>query len=141
MEPDTLVEDLIRDEGVRNKPYKDSVGKTTIGVGRNLDDVGLSDDEVEYLLRNDIARTRADLEHHLPWVKNLDIVRYNVLMNMAFNMGADTPGKGLLSFRNTLRYVRNGEWEKAAQGILNSKYAKQVGVRADRLAAKMREGR
>ena len=63
MSPDTLMEDLVRDEGLRLELYQDSVGKWTIGVGRNLDDVGISEDEAMYLLRNDISRAKRDPLH------------------------------------------------------------------------------
>ena len=141
MSPDTLMEDLVRDEGLRLELYQDSVGKWTIGVGRNLDDVGISEDEAMYLLRNDISRAKRDLEKALPWVKDLDIVRYNVLVNMCFNMGIGSSKRGLLSFRYTLGLIQKGEYDKASFQMLHSKWAKQVGIRAHRLSVKMREGK
>ncbi|MDR5802124.1 glycoside hydrolase family protein [Caballeronia sp. LZ001] len=132
----TLVAELKRDEGVRLKPYTDTVGKLTIGVGRNLTDVGISDDECTTLLQNDIDKTVAALDRTLPWWRNLNPVRQRVLVNMAFNMGM----VGLLTFKNTLSAMQNGSYAAAAAGMLASKWATQVGARAERLADMMRTG-
>jgi lysozyme len=101
-----------------------------------LDDVGISDDEAEMLLRNDIARAKQSLLEKLPWTANLDEPRRAVLINMTFNMGINT----LLAFEQTLEYVRTGNYEAASVAMLDSKWAKQVGVRADRLADQMKLG-
>jgi lysozyme len=130
-----LVRQLTRDEGLRLKPYTDTVGKLTIGVGRNLTDVGISKAEAEALLQADIERSAALLDQELPWWKTLDGPRQRVLLNMAFNLGYR-----LLTFKNTLKAVREGRWEDAAAGMLASKWAYQVGQRAHRLAATMRSG-
>jgi lysozyme len=132
----TLVAELKRDEGVRLKPYVDTVGKTTIGVGRNLTDVGISDDECTMMLQNDIGRTTAALDRSLPWWRALDPVRQRVIVNMAFNMGM----VGLLTFKNTLAAMQSGSYAAAAAGMLSSKWAVQVGARAERLADMMRTG-
>jgi lysozyme len=132
----TLIGELKRDEGVRLKPYTDTVGKLTIGVGRNLTDVGISDDECTALLQNDVARTVAALDKSLPWWRKLDPVRQRVLVNMAFNLGM----VGLLTFKNTLAAVQSGSYAAAAAGMLASKWATQVGDRAKRLAEMMRTG-
>ena len=136
-----LIEQLRLHEGERRKPYRDTVGKLTIGIGRNLDDKGLRRDEIEYLLSNDIADARADLDRYLPWWRGLDPVRQRVLIDMAFNMGMGSPGKGgLLSFVNTLSNIRQGRYAEAADMMLASKWAQQVGRRAVRLATMMRTG-
>lgn len=136
-----LIEQLRLHEGERRKPYRDTVGKLTIGIGRNLDDKGLRRDEIEYLLANDIADSRADLDRYLPWWRGLDPVRQRVLIDMVFNMGAGSPGKGgLLSFVNTLSEIRRGNYGIAADMMLASKWAQQVGRRAVRLATMMRTG-
>lgn len=132
----TLVAELKRDEGVRLKPYTDTVGKLTIGVGRNLSDVGITEAESTVLLQNDIQRTIAQLDSSLPWWRNLNPVRQRVLINMAFNMGM----VGLLTFKNTLSAMQNGSYTAAAAGMLASKWATQVGARAERLADMMRTG-
>jgi lysozyme len=124
-----LVADLNRDEGRRLKPYVDTVGKTSIGVGRNLTDVGISDAECDTLLQNDIEKTLAWLDANLSWWRNLDAVRQRALANMAFNMRAR-----LLGFTNTLAALQKSDWQTAHDEMLDSVWAKQVGERATRLA-------
>lgn len=136
MNGETLINELIRDEGLRLKPYTDSVGKLTIGVGRNLTDVGISQEEATYLLHTDVARTITDLDRSIPWWDSLDGVRARVLVNMAFNMGV----LGLLTFTNTLNMIHAGRYGDAADEMLASLWAKQVGPRALRLAEMMRTG-
>ncbi|MCX8506382.1 MAG: lysozyme [Alphaproteobacteria bacterium] len=131
-----LASDLRRDEGVRAKPYKDSVGILTIGVGRNLDQVGLSDSEIEFLLANDIKRVMAELDRELPWWRNLSNSRQTALANLGFNMGIKT----LLQFKQTLSFLRNAQYDQAATELLASKYAAQVGPRAKRIAEQIRNG-
>src|SRR3990167_9230859 len=114
---------LIRDEGVRLKPYRDSVGKLTIGVGRNLDDKGLT-------------RAEADVAHRLPWSAQLDEPRRGVLVMLAFNAGIG----GLLTFRKMLAAMGRGAWAEAARELLDSDYAQQVGPRAHRLAKQLESG-
>lgn len=136
MNIDTMRTELMLDEGVKLKPYRDTVGKLTIGVGRNLDDVGISQGEAARLLDGDIQRTAGALDTALPWWRNLDEVRQRVLLNMAFNMGV----AGLLGFKNTLAALQAGKYEAAAAGMLASKWAQQVGQRAQRLANMMQKG-
>lgn len=128
-----LAAELTRDEGLRLKPYVDTVGKLTIGVGRNLTDVGISETEAQLLLRNDIAAAEQLLDAHIAWWRRLDEDRQRVLVNMAFNLGPR-----LLEFKRTLYYVANGDYESAAAAMLESKWAQQVGPRAVRLADRMR---
>jgi len=134
--PTTLREQLIRDEGLRLFPYRDSVGKLTIGVGRNLDDVGISMDEATMLLDHDIARADAAVATRLPWAAGLDPVRRTVLINMAFNLGINR----LLRFRLALAAMEVADWSTAAIEMLDSTWARQVGARADRLAAQIISG-
>lgn len=133
----TIEEQLILHEGLRLKPYRDTVGKLTIGVGRNLTDKGISPTEAYELLQNDIAEVKAALVAHLPWVRALSDVRYRVLADMAFNLGI----AGLLKFKATLTAVEAGDYHKAAEQMMRSKWAGQVGKRAQRLAQMMREDR
>ena len=128
---------LVRHEGVRLKPYRDTVGKLTIGVGRNLDDVGISRDEALVLLRNDVARAQAALDAALPWRAALDPVRGRVLVDMAFNLGVP----GLLDFSGTLAAIGDGAYAQAADRMLASRWAAQVHDRAAELAQMMRTGR
>lgn len=129
----TLTELLIRDEGLRLKPYKDTVGKTTIGIGRNLDDVGISQDEAEYLLASDIAKAEAEALKY-PWFIDLSAARQKVVLSMIFNLGP----KGFAGFKNTITDIAAGDYGSAASRMLQSKWATQVGNRAVRLAQAMR---
>lgn len=132
----TLLDQLKRDEGLRLTPYKDSVGKVTIGYGRNLDDVGISQYEAELLLQHDLINASQVLRENLPWTEGLDEVRRAVLVNMSFNMGIH----GLMGFKNTLALVQSGDYDRAAEQMMQSKWAAQVGPRAHRLAVQMRSG-
>lgn len=136
MDTAKLLHELVRDEDLRLRPYRCPAGKLTIGVGRNLDDRGITRDEALVLARNDIAVVERELDRALPWWRDLDGARQRVLANMAFNMG--TPK--LLEFRATLAAARAGHFLEASQQMLDSKWARQVGARAVRLAALMRDG-
>jgi lysozyme len=133
--------ELRRDEGVRYSPYVDSVGVSTVGIGHNLKvspiPVGwsypLSDAQVNQLLASDLEITFTGLNKRLVWWRDLSYMRQRVVSNMAFNMGID----GLLTFTNTLAAMQAGKYQDAATGMLASKWAKQVGDRAKRLAAMM----
>jgi len=124
---------LVRHEGMRLKPYRDSVGKLTIGVGRNLEDVGLSNLEARLLLDNDVERVEQELIRRLTWYQSLSDVRQRVLMDMAFNLGVE----GLLKFTRALSAMADKDFAKASEEMLNSKWAQQVGQRAHDLAAMM----
>lgn len=127
---------LANDEGKRNKPYLDTVGKLTIGIGRNLDDVGLSDDEIGLLLENDIARAELAARRLIPQFDALSDARKCVVVSMAFNMGEKT----FSTFKTTLACINNGRWDSAATGMRQSKWYTQVGARAERLAKMMENG-
>lgn len=129
----TLEKALLRDEGLELKPYTDTVGKTTIGVGRNLDDNGITEDEALFMLRNDIQRSRHELAK-FHWWRNLDSDRRDVLVNMHFNLGLPR----LLSFKNMIAALDFGDYKLAADEMLDSLWAEQVGDRAVRLARVMR---
>lgn len=134
---DRLRDLLIKHEGVRLKPYTDSVGKLTIGCGRNLDDLGITEREALVLLENDIVRTRREVSGFFPWFKDLDEVRQDVMINMAFNLGLPR----LLGFQKMLVAVKHQDWEEAAKQMLDSKWAEQVGSRALELSNMMRMGK
>ena len=136
MNIDQLSAQLIIDEGRRAKAYKDSVGKLTIGVGRNLDDVGLRDDEIKLMLQNDISEVCSALDKDLPWWSDMSEARQQVLANMCFNLGISR----LLGFTNTLDAMKEGRFDAAANGMIASLWARQVGQRAQRLAQMMRNG-
>lgn len=132
----TLREQLLRDEGCRLKPYRDSAGKLTIGIGRNLDDTGLSLAEAESLLDADITRASAQVYARIPWAIRLDEVRRAALVNMAFNLGVE----GLLGFTRALAAMEKGDWGRAAHEMLSSAWHDQVGMRAERLALQIETG-
>lgn len=134
-----LTNQLNRDEGRRKAVYQDHLGYWTIGVGRLVDarkGGGLRDDEMDYLLRNDINDRIDALTRALPWFQNLDDARKGVLLNMAFQMGTD----GLLAFKNTLAEIRAGDYSTASEMMLQSKWATQTPERAMRLAVQMKTG-
>lgn len=139
---ETLREHLTRDEGRRLKLYRDSVGKWSIGVGHNIEDKGISPAVCDAILDEDIAEHLALLDKYLPWWRQMNERRQLVLANMAFNLGvgpsAEDPKGKLLTFKNTLRHMEHGEYAAAADGMAASDWAKQVGVRATRLIAEMR---
>lgn len=136
MKGETIEQQLARHEGVKSKPYKDTVGKLTIGVGRNLDDVGLSMDEIYYLLRNDLNRVRTDIANNCPWFENLSPERQKVIENMVFNLGIVK----FLQFKNTIRLISEGKYDDVAKAMLDSRWAQQVGKRATELSEMMRLG-
>ena len=137
----TLLDQLRRDEGLRLTPYRDSVGALTIGYGRNLDAKGISRGEAEVMLEHDAAGAAAEVDGALPWSGSLDDARRAVLVNMAFNMGLGVHGQsGLLGFTRTLAAVEAGDYDRAAAEMMDSKWARQVGPRAHRLARQMQTG-
>jgi lysozyme len=123
-------------EGVKNKVYKDHLGIETIGVGRNLVDRGLSDEEVDYLLGNDITIVENELDNGLSWWRDLDEVRQRALADLAFNMGLPR----LHGFVKMLDGLQRRDYHAAADELLDSKYAKQVGARSERVAQMIRTG-
>lgn len=128
-----------RDEGFRSSVYQDSLGYWTIGIGRMVDKRkggGITREEAVYLLTNDLRKVDAELDTNLPWWREMSPARQAVLRNMCFNMGLPT----LLTFKNTLGAMERGDYAAAADGMLASKWAKQVKGRAVRLAAIMRGG-
>ena len=136
MNMDLLRAQLTKHEGERLKPYRDTVGKLTIGIGRNLDDVGISHDEAQLLLTSDIVSAMDGLDRAFPWWRELSDVRQMVIVDMAFNMGLTTLSK----FVNTLGAMERGEYDAASHGMLQSKWARQVGGRAQTLARMMKTG-
>jgi lysozyme len=132
-----LTEQLKTHEGLRLKPYLCTSGKLTIGIGRNLESVGIRESEAELMLNNDIEETYVRLRNAWPKIILLDDVRQNVLINMAFNIGVS----GLMKFHKMLNALSLTDYEQAAKEMLNSKWAKQVGYRALELSNQMRTGK
>ncbi len=134
-----LKQQLIRDEGVVNHAYADSLGFLTIGVGRLIDKRrggGLSPEEVEFLLTNDITVMSAAVLKTLPWSSKLSEPRLAVLINMAFQLGIG----GLLEFKRTLGSIEDGQYSEASMEMLDSLWAQQTPERAKRLAKQMLTG-
>lgn len=127
---------LAMHEGYRDRIYRDTVGKMTVGIGRNVTDVPFSPDEIDLMFSNDLRRAQAGLDKIAPWWRDLDVVRQRVLLDMCFNMGART----LAGFKNTLAAIRDGRFDDAAGGMEASRWSSQVGGRAVRLVAMMRTG-
>lgn len=128
---------LLREhEGLRLRPYKDSLGYVTIGYGRCLDTKPLTIEEAEYLFQNDFNDALLEVKANIPFFENLNYPRQVVLIDMCFNLGI----KGLLGFKNTLRYIGEGNYEQAAKNMLKSKWATQVKNRAVTLSKMMETG-
>jgi len=128
---------LIRHEGMRLKPYRCPAGKLTIGVGRNLEDVGITEEEAMYLLENDIKRAEQVAvqccANHGVLFETLPDDAQLVLVNMAFNLGYKLNG-----FKKMFYALSLGDYEEAAKEMLDSRWARQVGKRAEELAEIMR---
>src|SRR5208282_3562282 len=138
---------LARDEAVRLSVYPDSRGFDTIGIGHNLDanplpfDVsnGITLDQAEQILRDDVARITAQLIKDIPWLSTLqtsDSVRFGVFQNMAFNMGAG----GVVVFHHSLADALAGNWVQCAADMKASLWYTQVGARAQRLVQQLLTG-
>lgn len=131
MNIDDLKADLLRDEGMRLKPYLDTVGVETIGVGRNLRDVGITEEEALYLLGNDIAKITARLDAELPWWKSRSEPVQRAMANMCFQLGLN----GLLAFKRMLACLQAGDYAGATREALDSAWAKQTPNRAAHVTA------
>ena len=130
---------LRREEGSIPHAYQDHLGCWTIGVGRLIDQRkggGLSPDEVDLLLSNDVDRVKRQVRDALPWVDELDNPRHAVVIGMGFQLGV----AGLLGFRQTLAAVKDGRYAAAAGLMLISRWAQQTPERAMRMAKQMETG-
>ena len=137
MDVTKLRDELMAEEGLRLNPYHDSTGYLSIGYGRCLDTAGITKEEALYLLDNDITRTCRELDRLLPWWRMLDDARARALASMAFNLGVG----GLMKFSMMLAALKSGDWHTAAAEALDSKWARQVGDRATRIADIFRANR
>jgi len=126
MDLEILFDQLKDFEGLELKAYQCTAGKTTIGLGRNLDDYGITKEEAFYLAENNITELEDELDRALPWWWELNEARQRALLNMAYNIG--TPA--LLKFKKTLDHLKNGFYDEAAEEVLDSRWASQVGRRA-----------
>lgn len=134
-----LLQQLRREEGSVPHAYQDHLGFWTIGVGRLIDERkggGLSPEEVDFLLANDVERFTREVRAALPWFGQLDEPRQAVLIGMAFQMGT----AGLLGFKQTLAAIRDQRYMVAASLMLQSAWAKQTPERARRMARQIETG-
>lgn len=147
MDRTKLHAELRIDEGTVEFAYQDSLGYWTIGVGRLIDKRkggSLSEEEIEYLLENDVIEVERLLDKYLPWWTTVSDPRQRVLVNMGFNLGVgpctENPEGKLLTFKSMLKAMREGNVETAVANMANTLWAKQVGKRAERLMKMWRDG-
>ena len=135
---DELRHDLVRHEGMVNHAYQDHLGYWTIGIGRLIDQRkggGISQQEAEILLDNDMERVLISLHQSLDWFQRLPDRKKRALASMAFQMGP----AGLFGFRRMLAALKRGDWSAAQREALDSKWAKQTPKRAHEVAALLGE--
>ena len=135
---ETIMRERIKKgEGFSLLPYKCTAGKVTIGYGHNLQDCGISREIAESLLDQDITDAKLDLFEAFPWIREMDYARQGVMIEMVFNMGI----KRFKGFKKMLAACQKGEWDKAADEMLDSEWHKQVKKRAETLAEIIRKGK
>lgn len=127
---------LKRHEGFMAHIYQCSGGKNTIGYGFNLD-AGIDEELATVILNHQYSVVKRECSRNFPWYSTLDRVRRFVIENMVFNMGLTR----FQTFQRTIEAVRTGQYSVAAEEMLDSKWAKQVGARADELAKMMKTGK
>lgn len=132
-----LSKQLEADEGRRRRLYRDSVGKLTIGVGRNIEDRGLRDDEIDLMLKNDIDEAIGIARALVSNFDTLDDIRQEVVANMALNLGMSRLG----GFKQFILALARHDYTRATAEMMDSKWYDQIGDRGKRLAYAMREGR
>lgn len=124
----------------RHLAYRCPAGYWTIGIGRNIDPengIGLSDDEVDYLLSNDVTRVVKELGSAFTWFSDLDEVRRDALIDICFNIGLPR----LKGFEKALASMAEGSYDTASLHFLDSRWATQVGERSQRLATMIKTGK
>ena len=126
---------IARHEGLRLAPYKDSVGKLTVGYGHNIDDLGISQAVADVMLKEDVNVAYHDA-YRFDWFAGLDGVRRAVVINMVFNLGLPR----FTGFKKTIALIERGDYWAASQEMLDSKWAEQVGSRAIELSEMMQTG-
>lgn len=136
MNRESLKSLIIRHEGLSLVPYKDSVGKLTIGVGRCLETQGITPIEANYLLDNDLNRVVSECRSSFAWFDGLCDSRQNVIASLVFNLGLN----GFKGFVKLIAAVERKDFYDAANEMLLSKWAGQVGERAVELSSMMRDG-
>jgi lysozyme len=130
---DKIIEMLRLHEGVKAHAYKCTANKITVGVGRNIDPdggLGLSEDEIDYLLSNDVNRVIIELNKTFVWFSALNEARRDAMIDLCFQLGLPT----LLKFKNFLASMAEANYEVASIHLLDSLYARQTPARADEIA-------
>lgn len=133
-----LIDMIKRHEGVKSHVYKCTQGFETIGVGRNISEsgLGLSPDEIDYLLTNDIQRVKEELEDTYYWFSGLNEARRDAMIDICFNLGLTR----LRGFVKALEAMSREQFDLAADEFMDSKWAEQVGMRALRVTEMIRDG-
>lgn len=126
-----LRKDLIRDEGVRLKIYTCTAGRQTIGVGRNVEDLGITTTEAMTLLDNDIERINREMDANLMWWRGRPAHVQRGMANMCFQLGISK----LLAFRQMLAALQAGDYATAQTEAKNSNWYRQTPARAERVIA------
>jgi len=121
---------LIKHEGLKLKPYRCPAGKLTIGVGRNIEDNGITESEALYLLRMDIIRSKGELREIFNDFDDLPKKIQNVLVDMIFNLGKPR----FLKFEKMIQAVKDENYEEMIKQMRDSKWCKQVKSRCDELS-------
>ena len=137
MQRDLLIEQITRHEGVRLKPYTDTTGHLTIGIGRNLSSKGITLEEAKHLLNNDVDEAIKECFAVLPWFRALDTIRQAVITELVFNMGMRT----FLTFKNTIAAIERRDYKAAGEGLRNSKWYQDVKAnRGDKIISQLTSG-
>ena len=132
-----LIEQLKIHEGFRSNVYTCSGGKKTVGYGRNLQDIGISEEEAEMLLKNDIYEATNQLLNAFPWMATFSDVRISAMINFTFNVGIGT----VKTFTKSIDALKKEDFNLAADMMLDSRWANQVGDRAIQITEQIRTGK
>ena len=133
-----LIEMLKRHEGVRSHVYLCSAGYETIGVGRNIAEsgLGLTEDEIDFLLINDITRVKQELTDTYFWFPALNDARQDGMVDICFNLGLTR----LRGFVKALEAMSREQFDIAADEFMDSRWSQQVGNRAVEVTEMIRTG-
>jgi len=128
---------MINEEGSSSKPYRDTKGILTIGIGRNLDSVGLRGGEILVLFWNDVAEAERALDKNIPWWRDMSPNRQMAILSMCFQMGWDR----LKGFGKMLAALNRMDYREAAAEARDSKWAREDSPgRAQRMATLIERG-
>jgi lysozyme len=114
--------------------YQDSLGIWTIGVGHNIQEKGISDRVMDLMLEEDLQEAIDEVKRNVSFFTEMPEQVQEALVNLSFNMGIPR----LMQFKKTLAYIQEGDYKKAANELLDSRYAHQVGYRAVEVAQMIR---